>query len=215
MNEPGSQRTALEGKPVLIGWQAFYRLRDLQSAMPQPRLDMRYLVEGSIELLRAQPGAQQRWLQAARDELARDLASHEQGGQGAAAQDSGGVCAAACRTSGLSGAGAGTGGRQAAEGVRASARARARGASREASVEGNGCKSLLLSAEAFQRLRAIQGTTRHPRLELRYLVDGAIALLHQDVASHAEWVRQSRQALATHLAQLQQLPVPNHMEIKT
>jgi hypothetical protein len=215
MNEPGGQRTALEGKPVLIGRQAFNRLRDLQSAMPQPRLDMRYLVEGSIELLRAQPDAQQCWLQAARDELARDLAGHAQGGQGAASQESGGVCAAACGTSGLSGAGAGTGGHQAAEGARSSTRTRARGASRAVNAEGNGCKSLLLSTEAFQRLRVIQGTTRHPRLELRYLVDGAVALLHQDVASRAAWVRQSRQALATHLAQLQQLPVPNHMEIKT
>ncbi|MGM9489656.1 hypothetical protein [Ideonella sp. YS5] len=205
MSEQSGRRKALECRPVLIGLQAFGHLRGFQAAMPQPRLDMRYLVEGSIELLRAEPEARERWLQAARGELVRELADYRDGSGAAAARDPGDARVAA----------GGTGGRTAAEGARTAVHARAHGASRTGSVERNGCKSLLLSAEAFHRLRAIQGTTRQPRLELRYLVDGAVALLHQDVASHAAWVQQARMALSMHLSYLQQQPVPHHMEIKT
>lgn len=205
MSERGGQRKADTCKPVLIGLGAFFRLRNVQVVLPQPRMDMRYLVEGSIELLSKEAEVLERWLQAARHELARELENHWPDG-----------CAVVERGTGSPlGSGHRTGGHRATEGAGAAVHVRAHGASHAVNTETNGCKSLLLSAEAFQRLRAIQGTTRHPRLELRYLVDGAIALLHQDAASHAEWVRQSRQALATHLAQLQQLPVPNHMEIKT
>jgi hypothetical protein len=193
-------------RPVLIGLEAFRRLRGIQISMPQPRLDMRYLVEGSIELLHGHPAALQHWLWAARNELARDLrerANH--GGGGATTQEPGSFIAAD----------RGTGGDSAVEGVQASACTRVRGARRARDTERTNCKSLLLACEAFQRLRAVQGTTRNPRLELVYLVDGAVALLHQDTASHAAWVRQSRQALATHLVQLNQLPLSNHLEIKT
>jgi hypothetical protein len=193
-------------RPVLIGIEAFRRLRGIQISMPQPRLDMRYLVEGSIDLLHAQPGAMQRWLKAARDELARDLRERaDRDGGDAVTQEPGSARAT----------GQGTGDQLGAEGAEVHTFARVRGARRAWNAERSNCKSLLLAHEVFQRLRAVQGTTRNPRLELIYLVDGAVALLHQDQASHAAWVRQSRQALASHLVQLNQLSLSNHLEMKT
>jgi len=229
MIEQARRRRSRSFRPmILIGLEAFGRLRGIQAVMPQPRLDMRYFVEGSIELLGAHPQTLQRWLRAARDELARELGGQTQGGGERLAAQTGGddYCDATERgdrevaASGAGGqlaAATGIDGHQAIERAEAAADARTHGAPTAPNARRLDCKSLLLSPQAFERLRAIQGTTRHPRLELRYLVDGAVALLHEDTNSHAAWVQQSRQALAMHLSQLQNQPQPlsNLLEIKT
>jgi hypothetical protein len=65
------------------------------------------------------------------------------------------------------------------------------------------CRSLHVQAEAFDWLQGVQGTTHDPRLELRWLVDGALALVQQRRDLHPQWVTHARKALHTHLAQLQ------------
>lgn len=203
---------------ILIGLEAYSRLKRIQSEMREPRLEFRYIVEGSIELLCAQSHTLQRWLGAAREELKRDLGEHSaEACVRQAAQDSR-VAVEAANDGGADGLAAGVGditvvasrtdGHPAIEGAVASAEARAH-MRHVSNTRRSDCKSVLLSRQAFDRLRAIQGRTQHPRLELRYLVDGAIALLHEDVAFRAAWVQQSRQALSAHLSQeLQQQPQP-------
>lgn len=174
-------------RPVLIGARAFGQLKHLQALLPQPRLDMRYLVEGFVQLLQEQPRDQQRWLTAARAELARALNATASG----------------------------TGGDDLAEGVAADADARAHGAQGADARIQPGCKSLLIGVHAFRRLKAIQGVTHHPRLELRFLLDGAIALLDGENDLHEMWVRHSRQSLLAHLSLLQEQSLHTSLEIKT
>lgn len=174
-------------RPVLVGADAFGQLKRLQALLPQPRLDMRYLVEGFVELLHQQPNEQQRWLAAARAELLRVL--------GATAS--------------------GTGEEHLAEGTKAQAVVRAHGAQAADARAQPGCKSLLIGLQAFRRLKAIQDITHHPRLELRYLIDGAIALLDQEQDLHTKWVQHSRQALLAHLSLLQEQSLQSSLEIKT
>ena len=174
-------------RPVLVGARAFGQLKRLQAMLPQPRLDMRYLVEGFVQLLHEQPAAQRRWLAAARSELARSLDVADSG----------------------------TGEDALAEGVPTQVDARAHGAQHADARAEPGCKSLLIGLPAFRRLKAIQGVTHHPRLELRYLVDGAISLLDEEHELQADWVRHSRQALLAHLSVLQEQSLPTSLEIKT
>jgi hypothetical protein len=89
-----------------------------------------------------------------------------------------------------------------------------------ASPSGNGrhddCKALQIGEASFLWLRGVQGLTRDPRLEIRYLVEGALALLQQRTDLLPEVVGHARQALSEHLSQLQQHPVePFRMEIST
>ena len=203
---------------VLVGIDAFNLLKRVQSEMREPRLEFRYIVEGSIELLCAQSHNLQRWLSAAREALKRDLggyaavacvqASANQPCEAIEAVRDGGTHGFASGAGDITVAATRTDGHPVVEGAVASAEARAH-AQLASTTRRTDCKSILLSRQAFDHLRAIQGRTQHPRLELRYLVDGAITLLHEDVASHAAWVQQSRQALSAHLSQeLQQQPQP-------
>jgi hypothetical protein len=61
---------------------------------------------------------------------------------------------------------------------------------------------LQISEATFQWLKGVQGTTRDPRIEIRYLVEGAVTLLTQQAAVPDAVVRHARRALQAHLAAL-------------
>jgi hypothetical protein len=71
------------------------------------------------------------------------------------------------------------------------------------------CKSLLIGEDAFTALKLLQTTTHSPRLEMRYLVEGAIALVHERDSLQAAWVQAARKVLHSHLTVLGTLPVQN------
>lgn len=176
---------------LLIGTESFVWLRRLQEKAPGPRVDLRYLIEGAITVLQADATLQPRWMELSR----QALVSHVSGRHGASD-----------RTSGTSGTGRG---QPQAEG----AHARASGAS-----HGHGrhddCKALQIGEAAFEWLKGVQGTTRDPRLDIRYLVEGALALLQQHPDLLPVVVGHSRRSLCEHLVQLQQLPIqPFFLEI--
>lgn len=160
-------------RSLLIHVDAFEQLKQFQHRATAPRLDMRYLVEGAIELLAAN-GAQAQWIAASRKCLEQALG---RSGTGDAADG--------CITEGA-----------------ASDAARTHGAPVGEAHKHPDCKSLLIGIAAFEQLKAIQGTTRDPRLEMRSLVEGAISLLTNDETKRGNWVHQSRQALQNHLAHL-------------
>lgn len=224
---------------LLIGLEAFNALRGVQGSAPTPRLDLRYLVEGSIELLGSDHTLFQRWLHASRVALARQLSQDGKAGEGAERSEGTGAGVSA-RTEGIGAAlsarteGTGAGLSARAEGCATDAitqvtaltqtewnlrnvgNDRAPGRPRPRNAPRPDCRSLLIGELAFQRLKLVQGTTRDPRLEMRSLVEGAVALLGQETDLHAAWVTQSRQALAEHLEQLRQQPLHTcQLEIKT
>jgi hypothetical protein len=142
-------------------------------------MEMRYLIEGAIALLTASQCLQSAWIDAARDALTAHLqVPLDQGSK----------------------SGTGAGDKPVAEG--ASARTHGGGEPPRRQAD---CKSLQVGELAFERLKAIQRTTHAPRLEMRYLVEGAVGLLRRRTDQQAEWERQSRQALIEHLSHLQQL----------
>lgn len=66
-------------------------------------------------------------------------------------------------------------------------------------------KSVHIDEACFQMLKTLQGTTREPRLGIRYLAEGALdVLLQRREALLGAWVYLARQALSHHLVSLQQ-----------
>lgn len=63
------------------------------------------------------------------------------------------------------------------------------------------CKALHIGEHAFEWLKGVQGTTRAPRIEIRYLLEGAVALFGEGSFPDG-LVRNARRALVEHLAQL-------------
>jgi hypothetical protein len=172
---------------LLVGRRHFRWLKTLQEHVPGPRLDLRYLLEGALAVLQGDEALRAHWLEAARAALLGQLAQNESGtGRGPAVAEG-----AQARTP-------------------APPLAHVRNAGR---IED--CKALQVGEEAFLGLKRVQGTTRDPRLEMRYLVEGAVVLLQQRADLLPRVVGQARQALSGHLAQLQTQPVePIRMEIQ-
>jgi hypothetical protein len=87
-------------------------------------------------------------------------------------------------------------------GARGSIREQA-GSESERSAGGDG-RSIQIGEACFELLKTKQGTTRDPRLSIRYLVDGAIAVLSgQGARVQGTWIFLARRALQHHLSSLQ------------
>lgn len=176
-----SRHPAAHERSVLVGLAAFAWLKTQQQQLPPPRLDMRYLIEGSVAALQS---SVPQWSVAARQAMVGCLTSaigtvstqaEQEQPLGACACSEGGMSLASPRTQGT--------------------------AARE------DCRSLVISASSFDALQRLQDTTR-PRLELRFWLDGGMACLQQEPALIAPWLAASRQALGLHLAQLACQPIP-------
>jgi hypothetical protein len=196
---------------IVVGASAFRWLKALQGRAPAPRVDMRYLLEGTVAVLQARPDVRQSWLQRSLDAMYQHLAVRRQ--QEAMGDTGRGMTATGSRQ-GRSAAASdeGTGRNAAFEG----AAARTQGTpytTGHREMRNEDCKALQIGEARFQWLKGVQGTTRDPRIELRYLVEGALALLQQEDGLLPGVVENARHALAEHLALLQTEPVcPFHME---
>lgn len=181
---PGASQhqPARASRVLLVGVAAFAWLRKLQERAPGPRIDLRYLVEGAVVLLEGRPELRQLWLEQAR----RALVEHVAG-----AGDRGSV-----------GNTQGTGRRQSAEGAAART-----SASSVNPAHHDDCKALQVGERAFQWLKSVQGTTRDPRLDMRYLVEGALALLDREPSLLPRVLGHARRSLLEHLQQLDQQPI--------
>lgn len=163
---------------LLVGVASFAWLRKLQERAPGPRIDLRYLVEGAVVLLEGAPQLRQAWL--AQSRLA--LVDHVAGNAGRATE--------------------GTGRRQPAEGAAART-----SASSVNPAHHDDCKALQVGERAFQWLKGVQGTTRDPRLDMRYLVEGAVALLDREPSLLPRLLGHARRSLLEHLQQLDHQPI--------
>lgn len=196
---------------IVVGAAAFRWLKALQGRAPAPRVDMRYLLEGTVAVLQARPDVRQPWLQASLEVMYHHIAVRR---QQAAMGDHGRGQAATGSRHGRSASASGEG----AERVTAfeGAPARTQGTpytTGHREMRNEDCKALQIGEARFQWLKGVQGTTRDPRIELRYLVEGALALLQQEDGLLPGVVENARHALAEHLALLQTEPVcPFHME---
>ncbi|CAD5366883.1 conserved hypothetical protein [Rubrivivax sp. A210] len=159
---------------LLVGTPAFAWLRLLQERAPGPRVDLRYLIEGAILLLQARSDLHTDWIGHSREALVRHVAGRQ--------------AIAPART-----------GR--APGPAEGAQARTSGAS--PSHRHDDCKALQIGEAAFQWLKGKQGTTRDPRLDLRYLVEGALTLIGERAELLPQVVGLARRSLRDHLAELE------------
>jgi hypothetical protein len=172
-----SKRHDPKARSLLVGLETFNLLKRAQERLPAPRLDMRYLVEGAL-VVGTQEGNRECWIAAAHQALRLHVNSTPESGTVETLFEGG------------------------SEG----ANARNQETSSRAAHDPN-CKSLLIGEDAFIALKLLQNTTHSPRLEMRYLVEGAIALLHERPSIQASWVQAARQVLHSHLAVLGTLPV--------
>jgi hypothetical protein len=173
---------------LLIGVSAFNWLRMLQERSPGPRIDMRYFIEGAVDLLRDDNSLTDEWMSLSRQALVDHVA-----GRGTTVRP---------RTGRLSPADGRTGRHALADGAQART---SRGPANPAHHED--CKALQVGEGAFQWLKAAQGTTRDPRLDIRYLVEGALSLLHERSALLPLVLARARRSLREHLAQLETIPI--------
>jgi hypothetical protein len=199
---------------VLVAHASFDWLRGLQMRAPGPRLDLRYLVEGTLLLLQERPDLMPQWIDASREALLAQLIPSVWGvGPGAAAHNEvecGDACVADAgtgRAAGASGHGAGEGHALAEGGGVAMAPARTRRGSWGRGRHGD-CRALQIGEVAFRWLKGVQDSTFDPRLEMRCLLEGATALLQQRSDLLPLVVERARGALATHLAHLRDQTVP-------
>lgn len=183
--------TASSHRVLLIGVPAFNWLRLLQERSPGPRIDMRYFIEGAVELLRADDSLAEDWMRLSHQALVDHVA-----GRGAAARDM------KTRTSRPQPAQEGTGRLTLADGAQART---SRGPLNPGHHDD--CKALQVGEDAFQWLKAAQGTTRDPRLDMRYLVEGALALLHERRLLLPLVLGHARRSLREHLVLLETIPI--------
>ncbi|OYV02271.1 MAG: hypothetical protein CFE45_01055 [Burkholderiales bacterium PBB5] len=168
---------------LLVGNTCFNWLRRVQERAPAPRVDLRYLVEGAITMLQANAQMEPVWMTHSREALVRHLA---------------GPTAAT-----ISGTG-----RQSAEGAKARTSGQPAGHNRH-----DDCRALQIGEPAFQWLKGKQGTTRDPRLDMRYLVEGVLTLLSAHPELLPQVVSLARRSLRVHLAELEtQLVEPFSLE---
>ncbi len=158
---------------LLVGNTCFTWLRRLQERAPAPRVDLRYLVEGAMTLLQANDQMMDTWMVHSRQALVHHVASRSP------ASFSGTV-------------------RAAHEGAQARTSGAPSGQGRH-----DDCKALQVGEPAFQWLKGKQGTTRDPRLDIRYLVEGALALLNAHPELLPQVVSLARRSLREHLAELE------------
>lgn len=158
---------------LLVGNLCFTWLRRLQERAPAPRVDLRYLVEGAITMLQNNEHMHSSWMAHARNSLVEHVASNS-----------------AVQISGT--------GRSTAEGAKARTSGAPAGHARH-----DDCKALQINEPAFQWLKGKQGTTRDPRLDMRYLIEGALALLITHPEHLPQVVSLARRALRVHLAELE------------
>jgi hypothetical protein len=182
---PGwARRSSAAGRSLLVGLDTFAFLKRAQERLPSPRLDMRYLVEGALVVV-AQPDEEDAWCRAAQAAMRHHVSLTVDSGTGLVPEHG-------------------------AEG----ALARNQESSSGPRVYDPTCKSLLIGEDAFAALKLFQNRTRSPRLEMRYLVEGAIAVVRESAPLQPHWVRTARRVLHVHLSVLEQLPVdPFHLEI--
>ena len=178
---------------VLIGLAAFCWLKRLQETAPPPRLDLRYLIEGATTALKEVPALiLAGWIEDSEQAMFTHMASLRGQPSPVAPRGTGSPAWAA------EGAHARTQGQQ-----DRSATARRR----------SDCRALQIGEPAFLWLKSVQRSTRDPRIELRYLLEGACALLERKPELLQPVIGHARQALAEHLAQLARLPIsPIHLE---
>lgn len=188
-----------QGRVVLIGVTAFQSLKSLQLQLPAPRLDFRYVVDGVVQVMQGkQPGLdlqelQALWLETSQRAMFTCLA----GQVGQAWPD----FSRADRDSAARAISEGTGSRlQAAEG--APARNQERHTERAVGRRQADCRALQISEGTFQWLKGVQRTTSQPRIELRFLVEGALALVQDRPTLLDAVTGHARVALAAHLAEL-------------
>ena len=177
---PNPTRPKTQHRVLLVGVGCFAWLRVLQERAPGPRVDLRYFIEGVIALLEASPELKAPWMDASK----QSLINHVSG-----------------RTS-LQAHGNRTGRHQAADG----AQARTQGGP-VTGAHHEDCKALQVGEGAFQWLKGVQGTTRDPRLDMRYLVEGALLLLSQKPELLPAALGLARRSLREHLAALETQPI--------
>ncbi|MFT3819891.1 MAG: hypothetical protein QM750_20135 [Rubrivivax sp.] len=173
-------------RTMLISVSTFEWLRNLQVRSPQPRIDMRYLIDGTLAVVAQTDELRSAWQAAGRQALLAHLAHHDTTNSGVRAQP----------------AADGAAPHQGSEG----AQARISGAaSREGRHEG--CRALQISVSAYRRLRDMQQQTHEPRLDFRFLMTGA----HEFLALHPELlpdvIARARLALRDHLTELHSIPI--------
>lgn len=174
---------------LLVGVGCFAWLRTLQERAPGPRVDLRYFVEGAVALLEAAPSLMPDWMDASRQALIDHVAGR----------------------SGLPGNASRTGRPVVADG----AKARTQGGP-ASGAHHDDCKALQVGEGAFQWLKGVQGTTRDPRLDMRYLVEGALSLLNQKPELLPVVLGHARRSLREHLALLETQPIePFSLEKQT
>ena len=168
-------RAAARNAPrvLLVGNTCFSWLRRLQERAPAPRVDLRYLVEGAVAMLQANDQTMDAWMAHSRQSLVHHVTGRN------------------------AGAGSGTV-RAAHEGAQARTSGPPTGHGRH-----DDCKALQVGEPAFQWLKGMQGTTRDPRLDIRYLVEGALALLNAHPELLPQVVSLARRSLREHLAELE------------
>jgi hypothetical protein len=155
-------------------------------------MDLRYWIEGMLERLRSKPKLHEAWQIAGRAALKGHL---EAVGRGVAKGNLDVVTSDGEQDGGRHEVGVGTGGEQAAEG------AHARKTERTSDAKHDERKALQIGDDCFQWLKRIQDSTQ-PRLEMRYLLEGATALLKDQPEHLPAVVSSARHALAKHMVQL-------------
>ena len=180
---------------LLIDRTAFRSLQTLQRSAPQPRLDLRYWVEGMLLYLEVRTNLRSTWIRFSREALQAALTLEV---EAPAASDSN--CSRTTMTDGVP---CGT-----VEG------ASARTLDHASSARVDHCKALQIGGSFFASLKVVQAESR-PRLEMRYLVEGAARLLLSDQSTWPDLVICARQSLARHMFVLLDEPVqPFPLEIE-
>jgi hypothetical protein len=192
---------------LFIGMSAFAWLKSMQERT-SPRLDMRYLIEGVLMTLQERPDLRGEWTDVAAEVnfahlAARRAASQTQmvGALRAQRHDGEEVSGTSGNLVAVQGAKART------SEAPAQAQQQAQAQASHKPAHHDDCKALQISDGGFQWLKGVQGTTRDPRLEIRFLMEGAFVLVQGSPMLLPKVIGHARQALAAHLAQLQNQPI--------
>ena len=172
---------------VLVALSTFEWLRQLQSGAPQPRIDMRYLLDGALQTLADDAELQHLWVLTATDTLREHLTRAQSHPADARPTTITGTVLPA-----------------ADEG----AAARTTGASANSARRHHDCRALQIGETAYRCLRDLQNGTYEPRLDFRFLLAGAQQLLDQRSELLPVVIARARLALRDHLTELDTSPVP-------
>lgn len=190
-NVAGAEPRPAVSRIVLVALSTFEWLRQLQSRAPQPRIDMRYLLDGALQTLADDAELQHLWVLSATDALREHLT------RARAQPVEAGPTTTTTTTTGSAVPSADEG-----------AAARATGASASSTRRHDDCKALQIGESAYRCLRDLQNRTFEPRLDFRFLLAGAQELLDQRPALLPVVIARARLALRDHLTELHTAPVP-------